>query len=72
MHLGKKLIGCKGGDFSPDNDIKRYFNIVKRKNFLTDEMITKEIKLEDINDVFSDMKKNILLGKCLINLKEEY
>ena len=35
-------------------------------------MITKEIKLEDINDVFSDMKKNILLGKCLINLKEEY
>ena len=72
LHLGKKLIGCKGGDFSPDDDIKRYFNIVKRKNFLTDEMITKEIKLEDINDVFSDMKKNILLGKCLINLKEEY
>ena len=36
------------------------------------DFITSEIDLEDINDVFSDMKKNKLIGKCIINLQKEF
>lgn len=72
LHLGKKLVGCKGGDFKPDVDLNEYFKILNNKNFLLQDFIANEIELKDINDVFSDMRKNKLLGKCIINLQKEY
>lgn len=72
LHLGKKLIGCKGGDFEPDEDFTEYNKILSDKSFSIRDFITSEIDLEDINDVFSDMKKNKLIGKCIINLQKEY
>ncbi len=72
LHLGKKLIGCKGGDFSPDNDFFDYSKIINNKKFILKDFITNEIALNDINDVFSDMKKNKLIGKCIINFQKEY
>ena len=71
LHLGKKLVGCKGGDFKPDTDLKEYNRILNDKSFLLKDFITNEIELEDINDVFSDMKRNKLIGKCIINLQKE-
>ena len=38
------------------------------KEYQLKKHITNEVKLEDINDVFSDMKRNKLTGKCIINL----
>ena len=71
LHLGKKLIGCKGGDFSPDNDFFDYSKIINNKKFILKDFITNEIALNDINDVFSDMRKQKILGKCIINLTQE-
>jgi Zn-dependent alcohol dehydrogenases, class III len=71
LHLGKQLIGCKGGNFLPDKDLNRYLSIVNNKKFLANKMITNEIVLEDLNDVFSDMRKNSLKGKCIINFKKD-
>ena len=64
INLGKKLIGSKGGDFKANRDIKRFFKIVKinnNKNYLTDI-----IKLKDINKLFSKMRKNLVIGKSII------
>ena len=69
--MGKKLIGCKGGDFKPETDLSAYYKFTKQKNFNAKSLITREVELNDINDVFSDMKKNKLTGKCIINLNQE-
>lgn len=66
INLGKKLIGCKGGDFNPDKDLKSFFRILRSSKYKVKEHITKIIKLDDINTVFSLMKKNHHLGKTII------
>ena len=49
-----------------------YNKILNDKSFSLKDFITNEIDLEDINDVFTDMKKNKLIGKCIINLQKEF
>lgn len=71
INLGKNLIGCKGGNFLPDKDLKDYLKIMNNKNFSAKSLITKEIELRDLNDVFADMRKNKIIGKCIINLNQE-
>ncbi len=71
INLGKNLIGCKGGNFNPIKDLKRYMSFIKKKSFMAKSLITNEVDLKDINDVFSDMKKNKIKGKCIINLNQE-
>ena len=67
LHLGKQLIGCKGGNFKPQEDLLRYLNFIKKKRYQIKKHITHQIELKDINDVFSDMKKNKIIGKCIVN-----
>ncbi len=71
INLGKNLIGCKGGDFLPDKDITNYLKIMSNKKYNSKSLITNEISLDNINDVFSDMRKQKILGKCIINLNQE-
>ncbi len=71
INLGKSLIGCKGGDFVPDKDVIDYLRIMNNKRYDSKSLITDEIFLEDINDVFSEMRKQRILGKCIINLTRE-
>ena len=68
LHLGKSLIGCKGGNFQPDKDLNNYLKIINKSEYQLKKHITNEVELRDINDVFSDMRKNKLVGKCIINL----
>jgi Zn-dependent alcohol dehydrogenase len=68
LHLGKSLIGCKGGNFQPHKDLASYLKIINKKEFQLKKHITSEVELKDINDVFSDMKRNKLAGKCIVNL----
>ena len=70
INLGKNLIGCKGGNFLPDKDIVDYLKIMKNKKFNIKPLMTNEVNLNDINDVFSDMRKQKVLGKCIINLNQ--
>jgi S-(hydroxymethyl)glutathione dehydrogenase / alcohol dehydrogenase len=68
INLGKNLIGCKGGNFLPDKDVLNYLKIMKNKKYNIKPLVTSEVSLNDINDVFSDMRKQKVLGKCIINL----
>ena len=43
---------------------------MKNKKFNAKSLITNEVRLEDINDVFADMRKQKVLGKCIINLTQ--
>ena len=70
INLGKNLIGCKGGNFWPDKDTSNYLQVMKNKKFNAKSLITNEVRLEDINDVFADMRKQKVLGKCIINLTQ--
>ena len=71
INLGKKLVGCKGGNFQPSEDLFKYLRLMEDKKFHIKELITREVKLNDLNDVFSDMKKNKIIGKCIINFNQE-
>ena len=62
INLGKNLIGCKGGNFLPDKDISNYLKIMKNKRYNIKSILTDEVDLKDINDVFSDMRKQRVLG----------
>ena len=33
LHLGKKLIGCKGGNFTPEKDLTSYLNFIMKKEY---------------------------------------
>ena len=70
-NLGKSLIGCKGGNFIPDREVNKYLKIMRSKKFNSKSLISKVVELKDINDVFSDMKKNKIIGKCIIKLNQE-
>ena len=50
-----------------DKDSELLEKFLKDKKFHIKELITREVKLNDLNDVFSDMKKNKIIGKCIIN-----
>ena len=40
LHLGKNLIGCKGGNFQPDKDLNNYLKIINKKEFQLKSSIT--------------------------------
>ena len=62
---GKKIIGSYGGNFNPDKDIKKFYNLIKNKINIY-KQITQIIKLDDINIAFKDLSKNLSLGKTII------
>lgn len=67
LHLGKKIYGSKGGNFDPDVDLNFFYKIINSKIFKFNEHITKEVRLEDLNEVFFKMKNGNILGKYIIN-----
>jgi len=63
---GKKIIGSYGGNFNPDKDIKKFYNLIKKNKINIYKQITQIIKLDDINIAFKDLSKNLSLGKTII------
>jgi S-(hydroxymethyl)glutathione dehydrogenase/alcohol dehydrogenase len=51
----KKLVGVLFGDAQFQQDIPRYIDLFEQKKINLDGMITKEIKLEQINEAFEDI-----------------
>ena len=66
INLGKKFIGSKGGKFNPSKDFKNFSKIVGLKNLNSKNFIVKKFKLEDINQILDQMRKNNLIGKSVI------
>ena len=66
INLGKKLIGCHGGDFSPDKDLKRYGKILMKNKKKINLIINKIIDLNSINYIFKEISAGKSFGKNLI------
>jgi Zn-dependent alcohol dehydrogenase len=66
INLGKKIIGSKGGNFNPDKDFLSYSQIINKEEFNNNSFIYNKIKLDDINQLFSDMRKSKIIGKSII------
>ena len=69
IHLGKKLVGCKGGDFNAKTDINKFDKILEKIKNLEQNFFSDEIELTEINSVFDKMRKNEIIGKSIIKFE---
>jgi S-(hydroxymethyl)glutathione dehydrogenase/alcohol dehydrogenase len=71
LHLfdgeGKMIKATQGGKFMPNKDIPRYIKLSKAGILKTDGIITHRVKLDDINDAISLIKKG-QAGRILIEI----
>jgi S-(hydroxymethyl)glutathione dehydrogenase/alcohol dehydrogenase len=70
INLGKKLIGCKGGDFFPKSDIHIFDKLLNKIKDLEDNFFSDEIELDEINNIFDKMKNNRQIGKAIIKFRQ--
>ena len=66
INLGKKLIGCKGGNFVPQKDIVFFSKLMNKKKLGHKNFILNKIKIDKINEIISEMKSGKILGKSVI------
>ena len=66
MHFGKKIIGSHGGECNPSRDIPRFLNLFEKEIALYKELITKKIKLDNINEGIKLMREGDTAGRILI------
>ncbi len=64
---GKKIFDSQGGQTNPDIDIINYIKLIENNRIDLDKIITKRIKLDDINQAIEEIKNNKITGKCIIN-----
>ena len=57
----------EGGLTNPSVDIPRYINLYQNGLLKLDSLITNRYALQDINQVFSDMRNGAILGKSIID-----
>lgn len=62
----KKLIGCLYGGIKPTFDIPRLFGMQSRGLFKVDKLVSKKMKLEDINSATESMLKREIMGRWII------
>lgn len=65
--FGKKIFDSEGGKTNPDTDIKNYLKIIQNNKIDIEKIITKRIKIKDINSAIDEIKNHKITGKVLIN-----
>ena len=68
LHFGKTIIGSKGGESKPAEDIHRYLNLIKNKQIDFENIISKRFEIKDINEAISCMQDGKTAGRVLIHL----
>ena len=69
LHFGKTLIGSHGGESNPSRDIPRYLNIFNQNIALFKDLITKRIRLDEINYGIELMQQGKTAGRILIDFQ---
>ena len=69
LHFGKTITGSYGGECNPAKDIPRFLNIFNQNIALFKDLITKRIRLEDINYGIELMQKGKTAGRILIDFQ---
>ena len=68
LHFGKEIIGSHGGECDPSKDIPRFINLFSEKIAFYKELITKRIKLDNINQALELMKEGKTAGRIIIDI----
>ena len=63
---GKKIFDSEGGQTNPDIDIKNYIKIIENNVVDLNKLITKKIKIHDVNLAINEIKNSEIIGKCII------
>ena len=66
LYLGQRLTGCHGGDTVRDEDIPQYVQAYLAGELKLDRLITRRLRLDEINDGFEEMRAKRLIGRALI------
>jgi S-(hydroxymethyl)glutathione dehydrogenase / alcohol dehydrogenase len=70
LHFGKSITGSYGGETAPHEDIPRYMRLFEEKRLELKSLITKTVRLSDINEAISEMRSGEISGRCLIDLTD--
>ena len=60
--------GSRGGACIPERDFPNYYSDYKKGNFLLDQVITRRIKMEEINEAILDLQNGKVLGRMIIEI----
>jgi len=66
---GKTITGTWGGETNPDLDFPFYTRKILAGNLPVSELITRRIKLQEINEAINDMAKHQMVGRAVIDFK---
>ena len=64
----RTYIGSRGGACIPQRDFPDFYSDYKKGDFLLDEVVTRRIKMEDINNAMLDLQNGKVLGRMIIEI----
>lgn len=67
LHFGKIITGSQGGEAIPQEDIPRYHNLYRQGQIKLKELITKRVKLAQINEAISGMRDGSISGRVVVD-----
>lgn len=71
LHFGKIITGSQGGETVPEADIPRYHSLYLKGQIHLDKLITKRIKLTEINEAIAGMRDGSISGRVIIDFTHE-
>ena len=66
LHFGKLITGSHGGETVPEQDIPRYHRLYQKGQIRLDELITRRIRLEQVNEAIAGMRDGSISGRVII------
>jgi Zn-dependent alcohol dehydrogenase len=60
--------GSRGGACIPQRDFPDFYSDYKKGDLLLDEIVTRRIKMEEINDALQDLENGKVLGRMIIEI----
>ena len=66
LYANKTLRGCWYGSSNVDRDVPKLLDLYKRSELKLDELISREIKLEEVNDAFAAMESGEIARSVII------
>jgi S-(hydroxymethyl)glutathione dehydrogenase / alcohol dehydrogenase len=66
LYSNKALRGCGYGSSNVDRDVPKLLDLYKRRELKLDELISREIKLEEVNDAFAAMESGEVARSVIV------
>lgn len=66
LHFGKIITGSHGGETVPEVDIPRYHSLYQKGQIRLKELITKRVRLDEINDAITGMRDGSISGRVVV------